>query len=70
MGAGRLVINMVNNNRVKKVIIAGGGTAGWMTAAALSKLLGKSLDIQLIESDQIGETRICWLASQCAPHSV
>lgn len=38
---------------IKKVIIAGGGTAGWMTAAAMSKLLGKSLEITLIESDQI-----------------
>ena len=38
---------------VKNVVIAGGGTAGWMTAAALSKLLGKSLNITLVESDQI-----------------
>ncbi|WP_099035350.1 tryptophan halogenase family protein [Lacimicrobium alkaliphilum] len=40
-------------NRVKKVIIAGGGTAGWMAAAAISKLLGKNLEICLVESDQI-----------------
>ncbi len=44
----------MNNNRVKKVVIAGGGTAGWVAAAALSKQLGKLLDVVLIESDQIG----------------
>ena len=44
----------MNGNGVKKVVIAGGGTAGWMAAAALSKTLGKVLDITLIESDEIG----------------
>ena len=39
--------------KVKKVLIVGGGTAGWMAAAALSKLLGKNLEITLIESDDI-----------------
>jgi tryptophan 7-halogenase len=39
---------------VRRVVIAGGGTAGWMVAACLSKTLGKLLDIRLIESDEIG----------------
>jgi tryptophan 7-halogenase len=39
---------------VRKVVIAGGGTAGWMAAAALSKTLGKVLEITLVESDEIG----------------
>lgn len=43
----------MNQNKIKKVVIAGGGTAGWMAAAAISKLLGKNLDICLVESDQI-----------------
>ena len=38
----------------KKVVIAGGGTAGWMAAAALSKTFGETIDLTLIESEQIG----------------
>ena len=41
-------------SRVRRVVIAGGGTAGWMVAAGLSKTLGKLLDIKLVESDEIG----------------
>jgi len=41
-------------NRIKRVVIAGGGTAGWMAAALLSKTMGKVLDITLVESDEIG----------------
>jgi len=44
----------VANQKIHKVVIAGGGTAGWMAAASLSKLLGKTLDITLVESDVIG----------------
>jgi tryptophan 7-halogenase len=39
---------------IRRVVIAGGGTAGWMVAAALSKSLGKRLEIRLVESDEIG----------------
>jgi tryptophan halogenase len=39
--------------QIKRVVIAGGGTAGWMTAAAISTLIGKRLDICLVESDDI-----------------
>ncbi|MDR6990569.1 tryptophan 7-halogenase [Luteimonas sp. 3794] len=39
---------------IRRVVIAGGGTAGWMAAAALSRTLGKVLEITLVESDEIG----------------
>ena len=37
-----------------RLVIAGGGTSGWLTAYSLAKRLGKLLDITLVESDQIG----------------
>ncbi len=40
---------------VRKVVIVGGGTAGWMAAAALGKLMApQGLEISLIESETIG----------------
>ena len=44
----------METQKIKKVVIAGGGTSGWVTAAALSQHLGTSLDITLIESEEIG----------------
>jgi tryptophan halogenase len=46
----------MRGDRIRKVVIVGGGTAGWMTAAALSKIVGEmqGLEIELIESDAIG----------------
>ena len=44
----------MEHKAIKRIVIAGGGTAGWMVAAGLSKALGRVLDIKLIESDEIG----------------
>ena len=44
----------MEDKTIQKIVIAGGGTAGWMAAASLSRLLGKNLDITLVESEQIG----------------
>ena len=44
----------MSNQPVNRVIIVGGGTAGWMTAASISKLIGKTIDVTLVESDEIG----------------
>lgn len=42
------------NNLVKKIVILGGGTAGWMSASMIKKILGNTVDIELVESESIG----------------
>ena len=42
------------SEHLRRIVIAGGGTAGWMAAAAISRTLGKVVDVTLIESDAIG----------------
>ncbi|MGB1175065.1 MAG: tryptophan 7-halogenase, partial [Luminiphilus sp.] len=44
----------MSERKVERVVIAGGGTAGWMAAAALSRLVGRQLSVTLVESEEIG----------------
>src|SRR3989440_10586711 len=43
----------MNGAYPKKVVIAGGGTAGWMAATYLQRALGDRVQITLVESDAI-----------------
>jgi len=38
----------------RRIVIAGGGTAGWMAAAAIVRTMGKAVYLTLIESELIG----------------
>jgi tryptophan 7-halogenase len=39
---------------IRSIAIIGGGTAGWMSAAAITKSFGPAIDVVLIESEEIG----------------
>jgi len=41
-------------SRIARIVIVGGGTAGWMTAAALSRFCIPRMSVTVVESDEIG----------------
>ena len=41
-------------DRIPEIVIVGGGTAGWMTAAALARFCVPGASVKLVESDEIG----------------
>jgi len=45
---------MTHAYQKQRIVVAGGGTAGWMTAAALTRTLGDAIELTLVESDAIG----------------
>ena len=53
------------HQRIQKVVVVGGGSAGWMAAAALVTYLGKQASIRLIESEEIG---IVGVGEASVPH--
>ena len=44
----------MTDKNITKVVVVGGGTAGWMAAASLSKLIGPNIRVCVVESDEIG----------------
>ena len=45
----------MSEHSIREIVIVGGGTAGWMAAAAFARLLDKqAVTITLVESDEIG----------------
>jgi len=45
---------MRSDNRIRSVVVVGGGSAGWMAAAALATYVGNGVAVRLVESEEIG----------------
>ncbi|MFT7722893.1 MAG: tryptophan 7-halogenase [Roseateles sp.] len=56
---------MNTHDRIGSITIVGGGSAGWMAAAALATYLGRGATVRLVESEEIG---IVGVGEASVPH--
>ncbi|MES2127331.1 MAG: tryptophan halogenase family protein [Pseudomonadota bacterium] len=56
---------MTTHERISSITIIGGGSAGWMAAAAIATYLGKGATVRLVESEEIG---IVGVGEASVPH--
>ncbi|WP_017464111.1 tryptophan halogenase family protein [Dyella ginsengisoli] len=55
----------MNDNRIRNIVVVGGGSAGWMAAATLATYVGEGATIRLVESEEIG---IVGVGEASVPH--
>ena len=51
---GECALQSPREERVRKVLVVGGGSSGWMAAAMLATALSRDIQVQLVESEAIG----------------